>query len=137
MSRGDLWASFGGDWPPVGTGGFAAAEGWIRVGEVPTGAGVESSFWGAVQLQQVGGSRSQWKAHVDFYADILLDSPAIDRLDPEDSSTADPAWLGLDASSGAAQLLLVTSAEVRRAHPRHRFERHPGVRRLPNSTLLG
>lgn len=33
--------------------------------------------------------------------------------------------------------LFVSSAKVRRAVPRHRFERHPGQRVLPNSTLLG
>jgi hypothetical protein len=31
----------------------------------------------------------------------------------------------------------VPSAEVRRADPLHRFERHPGLRVPPNSTLLG
>ncbi len=38
--------------------------------------------------------------------------------------------------AGTARLF-VSSAEVRRADPLHRFERHPGLRVPPNSTLLG
>lgn len=97
---------------------------------------MERPFWDSVNLQQKGGGRARWKARVDFYADVLLGSPAYDRLNENNAADVAPFWLGLHPFAGTARLF-VSSAQVRRANPSHRFTRHPGLQALPNSTLLG
>lgn len=135
-SHADVFACFDDNWLGVAEHGFEGTDGWVRLGVVPGGAGVERPFWDAVNLQQRGGGRARWKARVDFYADVLIDSPAYARLSPEKASDAEPFWLGLHPFAGTARLF-VSSAQVRRTNPLHRFERHPGLRVPPNSTLLG
>jgi hypothetical protein len=135
-SYSDAFACFGDDWPGVAAHGFEGTDGWLPLGRVPSGAGVERPFWDAVSLQQTGGGRARWKANVDFYADVLTDSPAYPRLQAEARAEAEPFWFGLHPFAGTTRLF-VSSAKVRRAIPRHRFERHPGQRVFPNSTVLG
>ncbi len=135
-SRGDVFACFDDDWPGVAEHGFEGTDGWVRLGEVPGGAGVEERFWDAVNLQQVGGGRARWKPNVDFYADVLHDSQAYVRLNAAGPAGAEPFWLGLHPFV-VIDRLFVSSGKVIRSVPLHRFERHPGVRQLPNSTLLG
>ncbi len=135
-SHANVFACFDDDWPGLAERGFEGTDGWVRLGEVPGGAGVERPFWDAVNLQERGGGRARWKASVEFYADVLLNSPAYARLNADKASDAEPIWLGLHPFAGTARLF-VSSAEVRRADPLHRFERHPGLRVPPNSTLLG
>lgn len=135
-SRGDIFACFDGDWPGVAEHGFEGTDGWAQLGEVPGGAGVEGRFWAAVNLQQVGGGPAKWKQNVDFYADVLIDSSAYPRLDADGAADAEPFWLGLHPFVGIERLF-VSSAKVVRSEPTHRFERHPGLPQLPNSTLLG
>jgi hypothetical protein len=134
-SQGDVFACFARDWPGVAEHGFEGVDGWVPLGEVPSGAEVERPFWDAVNLQQNGGGRGRWKAKVDFYADVLMDSRAYPRLTPGDDA-AEPFWLGLHPFAGMRRLF-VSSARVMRVKPLHRFERHPGQRVLTNSMLLG
>lgn len=89
-----------------------------------------------MNLQQVGGGRARWKPNVDFYADVLHDSQAYVRLNAAGPAGAEPFWLGLHPFV-VIDRLFVSSGKVIRSVPLHRFERHPGVRQLPNSTLLG
>lgn len=135
-SRADIFACFESDWPGVAEHGFEATDAWVQLGRVPSGAGVERRFWDAVNLQQAGGGRAKWKSTVDFYADVLLDSPAYLRLGPEGASDAELFWLGLHPFAGTARLF-VSRTKVRRANPAHRFTRHPGEFVPANSTLLG
>jgi hypothetical protein len=101
------FACFDDDWPGVAERGFEGTDGWVRLGEVPGGAGVERPFWDAVNLQQTGGGRARWTASVDFYTDVLLDSPAYARLNSKNASDAEPFWLGLHpfAAMPAVQVL--------------------------------
>jgi len=135
-SRADVFACFEDDWPGVAERGFDDTKGWVGLGAVPSGAGVERPFWEAVNLQQRGGSRGRWKATVDFYADVFLDSPAYARLDADAAADVRPFWLGLHPFAGTERLF-VSSAQVGRVDPLHRFTRHPGLPAPSNSTLLG
>lgn len=135
-SRGDVFACFDEDWPGVAEHGFEGTDGWARLGEVPGGAGVEAQFWDAVNLQQLGGGRAKWRRNVDFYADVLRDSPAYARLNTDEPAGAEPFWLGLHPFA-VLDRLFVSSGKVVRSVPVRRFERHPGLPQLPNSTLLG
>jgi len=80
--------------------------------------------------------RPDGRPRVDFYADVLLESPALSRLGTDDPADAGPFWLGLDVH-GQGRLLYTSTAKVRRVRPMHRFERYPGMRALPMSTVLG
>jgi hypothetical protein len=135
-SQADLFACIVDVWPGVAERGFEGTDGWVPLGEVPCGAGVERPFWDAVNLQQTGGGRVRWKASVDFYADVLVESLAYAALITEGGVEAEPFWLGLHPFGGTSRLF-VSSAKVRRSDPLHRFERHPGLRVPSKSTLLG
>ncbi len=111
-SHANVFACFDDDWPGLAERGFEGTDGWVRLGEVPGGAGVERPFWDAVNLQERGGGRARWKASVEFYADVLLNSPAYARLNADKASDAEPIWLGLHPFAGTARLF-VPSAECR------------------------
>lgn len=134
-SLGDVFACFGSDWPGVADGGFEGTDGWLQLGQIPGGAEVEGPFWDAVRLQQTGGGRGKWKRTVDFHADVLVNGPAYARIGGM-VTKAEPFWLGLHPFAGSARLF-VSTAKVGRAQLARRFQRHPGIRVLPDSTLLG
>lgn len=135
-SYADVFACFDDSWPDVAEEGFEGVDSWTRLGAIPGGAGIERPFWEAVSLQAVGGGRARWKADVDFYADVVLDSPAYPHLSEGDTSSPQPFWLGLHAFAGTRRLY-VSSVPVTRAKPAHRFQRHPGLPARAGSTVLG
>jgi hypothetical protein len=134
-SAADVFACFEDDWTGIAKGGFEGTKGWLQLGVVPSGAGIERPFWDAVNLQQRGGGRSLWKATADIYADVLLHGPAYARLGANRPG-AESFWLGLHLFPGIERLF-VSSAKLCRANPMHRFTRQPGLREPSNSTLLG
>lgn len=134
MSRhAQIFACFSDDWPSVES-GFENVDGWHPLGEVPTGAGIETDFWGAVRLQANGGGRARWRDRVDFYAEVLTESPAYAQL--KDAATAPPFWLGLHPF-GVIDRLYVSSAPVSRVSVYRHFERHPGMIAPPNFKPVG
>lgn len=91
----------------------------------------------SVNLQQKGGGRARWKARVDFYADVLLGSPAYGRLNENNAADVAPFWLGLHPFAGTARLF-VSSAQVRRGQPLAPLHEAPwfaGVAELDPSRL--
>ncbi|MDT0261470.1 hypothetical protein [Jatrophihabitans lederbergiae] len=44
-SHADVFACFDDEWPGVAEHGFEGTKGWVPLGRVPDGAGVERPFW--------------------------------------------------------------------------------------------
>ena len=135
-SHADVFACFDEAWPGLTDTGFEDVVGWVPLGRVPSGAGVERTFWDAVSVQQVGGPPSRWRSHVDFHVDVPQSSPAHTRLSADGAVDAARFWLGLHPFAGTDRLF-VSSSRVERVQPAHRFQRHPGMPVPKDSTLLG